>query len=315
MCAIKARDKLKASRLFLQFLREQNHAYRTLKERYPTETVDLYQDRIEDLLANLKVLMYYKIGSAQLDALLQLRKAHGNFKLLDETGLAPEAYRKAVSNLEILLYRHGQLNTFKENRPVDAERAPIPWITYPALEFLSQFDYAESDVFEFGSGNSTLFWARRARNVVSIETDKDWFATLNRDKPSNVQLFHLEGADEFAGSILKARRAFDVIVIDSAKHRYAAALNAVNAMSGGGMVILDNSDWYPNSCRLLRDAGLLQIDFHGLGPVNGYAWTTSIFFKERLKFRRLADAVRPVGGIDVQPEDDGPPSSSRGHDQ
>ena len=306
MCAIKASEIDKASELFLRFLKEQDQAYRTLKQQHPAETVDLYRDCMEDLLANLKVLMYYRIGPAQLDSLLQLNKAHHDFKLLNETGLAPEAYRKAVENLQILLYLHGQLNTFKENRPVDAQGAPIPWITYPAFEFLSQFDYAESDVFEFGSGNSTLFWARRSRKVVSIETDKNWFETLHKDKPSNVQLFHVENAGEFAGSILKTGQAFDVIVIDSAKHRYAAALNAVKAITAGGMVIFDNSDWYPNSCRLLRDAGLLQIDFHGLGPVNGYAWTTSVFFKERLKFRRLAAGVRAIGGIATQPEDDGP---------
>lgn len=306
MCATKASDIDKACELFQHFLREQEGAYRTLQKQHPGQPVDLYRDRIEDLLANLKVLMYYRIAPQQLDSLLQLYKAHREFKLLNETGLLPEAYQKAVENLQILLYLHGQLNTFKQNRPVDAQGTPIPWITYPAFEYLSQFDYAESDVFEFGSGNSTLFWARRARSVVSIETDKEWFETLRKGKPPNVQLSLVEGADEFSGNILKTGRTFDVIVVDSAKHRYGAALNAAKAISAGGMVIFDNADWYPNSCRVLRDGGLLQIDFHGLGPVNGYAWTTSIFFKERMKFRRLAEGVRPIGGIAMQSEDDGP---------
>lgn len=295
-----------ASNLFLAFLREQEHAYRTLKGQCPGETVDIYQDHLEDLLENLKVLMYYQINPNQLDSLLKLHKAHRDFKLLNEMGLDLNAYGKAAKNLQILLYQQGQLNSFKEGRPVDSQGAPIPWITYPALEFLSQFDYAGANIFEFGSGNSTLFWAGRARNVVSIETDKSWFETLNRDKPSNVQLFHVEDAEQFTESILMINHAFDVIVIDSLKYRYGATINAIKKMTTGGIVIFDNSDWYPNSCRLLREAGLLQIDFHGFGPVNGYTWTTSIFFKERIKFERRESELKPVGGIEVHLEDDGP---------
>jgi len=305
-----AGDIYKAIRLFLDFLSEQEEAYRILKLQHPRESVDLYRNRIEDLLANLKVLMYYLISPNQLDSLLKLNKAHRNFKFLNETGVPLEAYGKAVENLQILLYGQGQLNAFKQNRPVDAQGAPIPWITYAAFEFLSQFDYAESTIFEFGSGNSTLFWAGRARKVISIETNKEWFEALYTSKPPNVELYCLADGVQFAGSILKTGQVFDVIVIDSAKYRYAAAVNAIKSMAAGGIVIFDNTDWYPNACRMLRDAGLLQIDFHGLGPINAYAWTTSIFFKDRIKFRRLADNARPIGGIVVEHDDDAPTSAT-----
>ena len=306
MCASKTRDIAHASDLFHQFLNEQDKAYRALQAQYPGEAVDLYRDRIEDLLANLNVLMYYRISPEQLDSLLKLKKAHRDFKLLDEPGLALEVYGKAVENLQILLYRHGQLNTFRTNRPVNPRGEPIPWITYPAFEFLSQFDYAQSTVFEFGSGNSTLFWAERALSVTSVETDRDWFEALQRNIPSNVQLSYFDDADQFANSIMTVHQVFDVVVIDSAKHRYRAALNTVETIADGGMVIFDNSDWYPNSCRLLREHGFVQIDFHGFGPVNNYAWTTSVFFRGSMKFRRLAEDLRPIGGIVAQASDDTP---------
>lgn len=296
-----------ASELFLEFLHEQAHACKLLQEQFPTEKIDLYQDRMEDLFANLKVLMYYQITAHRLDSLLKLNKAHRNcFELLDEVGLDSGSCRKIVENLQILLYGQGQLKSFLENKPVDCYGAPTPWITYPAFEFLSQFDYAECNIFEFGAGNSTLFWAGRARNVLSVETSKEWFETLSKEKPSNVQLFHVEDAEEFARSILKTDSAFDVIIIDSLKHRYGATLNAIKKLAPGGIVIFDNSDWYPNSCCLLRNAGLFQIDFHGFGPVNGYTWTTSIFFKDGIKLKRIGNEVHPVGGVTTYLEDDEP---------
>lgn len=302
----KVRDGGDAMSIFQSFLMEQDHAYQSLKERYPSENIDLYQNRLKDLFDNIKVLMYYQISPNQLDSLLKLSKAYPAFELLNEAGLDLEAYQKIVANLQILLYKHGQINSFKEHKPLDRHGAPTPWITYPALEFLSQFNYTECDVFEFGAGNSTLFWAGRARNVISVETDTEWFEALQKKKPSNVQLSHIDEAKEFAESILQADRTFDVIVIDSLKHRYGATLNAMQKISPGGIIVFDNSDWYPNSCRLLREAGFIQIDFHGFGPVNGYTWTTSLYFKDAIKLRRLEDEVHPIGGMLVQLEDDRP---------
>src|SRR5688572_10403591 len=48
---------------------------------------------------------------------------------------------------------------------------PIPWYTYPAIEFIRQLDFSQSTVFEYGSGNSTMFWAASAARVISVEED------------------------------------------------------------------------------------------------------------------------------------------------
>ena len=52
---------------------------------------------------------------------------------------------------------------------LDKNDNPIPWYTYPAIEYLSQFDYTDKQIFEFGCGFSSLFWAKRAEKVISIE--------------------------------------------------------------------------------------------------------------------------------------------------
>ena len=51
---------------------------------------------------------------------------------------------------------------------VDKDNNPIPWYTYPAIEYLSQFDYSNKEIFEYGCGYSSMFWANRAKKVTSI---------------------------------------------------------------------------------------------------------------------------------------------------
>jgi hypothetical protein len=290
--------------LFADFLVAQQDAYRALSQQFPREKIDLYHDRLADLLANMRVLMYYSISPAQLEVLLSLYKANPEMPLFQEAGLDATACRKISDNLETLLYRQGQLATMKSQRPVDADGTPIPWITYPALEFLRQFSFVGRRCFEFGAGNSTLFWSQRATEVYAVETDAAWYAELQSARPNNVHLALHEDERAFANSIIGAPGLFDVIVIDSIRHRIPASVNALGKLAPGGIIVFDNTDWYPNACALLKGAGLIQIDFHGFGPVNGYAWTTSIFFKERIGFARASPALRPVGGRLVEHTDD-----------
>ena len=72
---------------------------------------------------------------------------------------------------------------------------------------------------------------------------------------------------------------------------------AAEYVSEDGIIVLDNSDrWQYNDLQdyLIHDAGFKRIDFHGLGPVNPYGWTTSLFFKNADCLLK-APARRPQG--------------------
>ena len=252
------------------------------------------------------LLNRFKVTPQQLERLLIFHSALSAKNFTNDPGLDYNSYLKLGLNINTLLYDHGQAGTFSLNKPVDAHGAPIPWITYPALEFLLQFDYSDSSVFEYGSGNSTLFWSGKAKDVISVETDKDWFEFISRSKPNNASVLLHDNIDDFINLILKFDRLFDVIIIDSIKYRYAVIDNALIKLKPGGIIIFDNSDWYPNSCQKLRDHGFNQIDFHGFGPVNGYTWTTSLFFQNNISLQRLNSELRPVGGQIVHTDDDMP---------
>lgn len=292
--------------LFRQFLSVQEGAYESLKEQFPNEEIDLYQARLSELFANLSVLMYYQITPSKLGVLLNCYKTRSNFKLFDEVNFQPVNLAKIIDQLDVLLYKQGQVNSLREDFPVDARGQPIPWITYPALEYLAQFDYSECNIFEFGAGNSTLYWSVRAKTVTAVETDSEWYEKLKRSKPENVELLFKEDAGGFANAVRLSPLPYSLIVIDSIRFRYEATVSAITSIAPGGLIVFDNSDWYPNSCKLLREAGFMQIDFHGFGAVNAYAWTTSVFFRESIKFSRLTNALHPVGGIVLELEDDSP---------
>jgi hypothetical protein len=203
----------------------------------------------------------------------------------------------------VLWNREGFLKAAWRQRCIDADGRPVPWFTYPAIEYLKQLDLTGRDVFEYGAGHSTLFWGQRARSVVAIEHNPQWHAFVREGAGPNCRVV----LETDLGRYVDAIRAegpgprYDVVVIDGLvdrRTRAKGALLALGALRPGGLVIVDNADSLPATCRLLRAAGLIQVDMSGLGPCNGYAWTTSLFLARDFDVQPLAarQPVDPPGG-------------------
>lgn len=93
---------------------------------------------------------------------------------------------------------------------------------------------------------------------------------------------------------------FDVIVVDGMA-RCLCTFVAAEYISDAGIIILDNADrWQYNAAHqyLIDQKGFNRLDFHGLGPVNTYGWTTSIFFKQT-DFVKHAKTAREEGAGDL----------------
>src|SRR6266480_5416369 len=75
--------------------------------------------------------------------------------------------------------------------PLDLE---LPWFSYAAIDFLADFIQPHMCVFEYGTGGSTLFFARRARAVTCTEDNLAWLRKvknhLDRVGLANVSLQH-----------------------------------------------------------------------------------------------------------------------------
>lgn len=181
--------------------------------------------------------------------------------------------------------QYGRFRTAATGRCIDRDGSPLPWYTYPAIEYLNQLDFREKTIFEFGSGNSTLYWARRAKRVVAVEHDVQWFEKLSTP-PSNTECALREDVDQYVNFVHTLQEGADVIVIDGIERRRCAE-GVTSRLRSGGVVILDNSDWFTETAEYLRGLDLIEVDMHGFGPINGYSWTTSLFLSRTFAMQPL----------------------------
>lgn len=202
--------------------------------------------------------------------------------------------RATLVNYKILSIGFGQLKSMRRWQCIDGKDAPIPWYTYPAIEFIKQLDFSDKAIFEYGSGNSTRFWAQRCRKLVSVEDNRDWYEKIKIALPDHVEYLLHQGTD-YIQSINNCEGNFDVIVIDG-NYRYDCAVQALGKLRDDGFIVLDNSDWTERTSELLRSSDLIEVDMSGFGPINGYTWTTSFYFRRNVHLRSAQDR-QPVHGI------------------
>jgi hypothetical protein len=214
----------------------------------------------------------------------------------------------------ILLREQGYFRSVARGEYRDENDGYIPWFTYPAIEALKNWDLSDKRVFEYGSGYSTLFWAARAREVISVEHNPSWHEKISRLTPSNARVilapidedkndYHpsAETLNEFARYAEAIDGRFEVIVIDGyarSRVRYQCAKAALPHLNDHGLVILDNSDWLPATAMFLRQSGLIEVDFSGPVPGNNYHQTTSFFLTRQFDFKPSGSRqpLMPVGG-------------------
>lgn len=123
-------------------------------------------------------------------------------------------------------------------------RAAVPWLSYRAVRHFETIFRPEWSMLEFGSGISTVWFARRCRRMVSIESDGAWFervkTMLRVHGATNVD-YRLRRPGEYAVLDDCPDASFDFILVDGIERR-ACARSAVRLVRPGGYVYLDNSD-------------------------------------------------------------------------
>jgi len=203
-------------------------------------------------------------------------------------------YRTAWLACRNLLKHQGLYRTVRSGRPVRRDGSPIPWFTFPAIEFLDQFDFSEADAFEYGSGNSTLYWQARVGSLVSIEDDAEWFEEVSAGTNSDLVDYRMISDPEaYVASIVGG--SYDLIIIDGS-HRERCVDPAADALKAGGMIVFDNADWFPGAAAVLRSRGLIEIDFAGIAPLNAYTSTTSLFLHPGINLRPRGPQPRVGAG-------------------
>jgi len=93
----------------------------------------------------------------------------------------PKLFKMLLSmNYNGYLKEIGWIESFKMKMPVDKDLKPIPWMTYPFIDFISDRLRPDMEIFEYGSGNSTLWFADRVKRVDVIEHDEKWYKIMKQ---------------------------------------------------------------------------------------------------------------------------------------
>lgn len=124
-------------------------------------------------------------------------------------------------------------------------RAPVlPWISYNAIERIDRALDADAHVLEFGSGMSTIWFARRATFVHSIEHDEGWYRKVSRllekNRITNVR-YDLNSPHNYADVSEYDAPFFDFCLVDGIE-RLRCVERAIPLIKSGGLIYLDNSD-------------------------------------------------------------------------
>jgi hypothetical protein len=174
----------------------------------------------------------------------------------------------------------GWLKSIYTKKSVDKRNNPIPWMTYPFFDFINERLSNDFTLFEYGSGNSTLYWAKRLKKVISVEHDIEWYEMMRKIIPCNVNYRFVLINENYANSIALTEEKFDIIVIDGRK-RVECAKIAPKFLNSAGIIIWDNSFRmkYKEGINFLEKEGYKHIDFAGLNPLGNVKTVTSVFYK------------------------------------
>ena len=164
----------------------------------------------------------------------------------------------------------GLYRSYRENRPVSAAGEALPWFNYPLIRLLEERLHDGLRVFEYGSGYSTLFFARHCGSVHSVEHNADWVALLEAKLPANASLSTCAAGPRYLAAAEEAANAagpFDLVLVDGLDRELCLPF-AARALTPGGVIILDDShrSAYVAAVEELTTLGFRALRFFGPKP-------------------------------------------------
>jgi hypothetical protein len=178
-------------------------------------------------------------------------------------------------------------NTSRETKKAVPHEKPIPWWTYSCIQFVDQMIPTSSTILEIGVGNSSLYWMDRGNCLVTLETSLDWINVLrlnHRFDKSLHKIIHI--VDESIGSMsnILEEKMFDVVINDGTGDRARIGEYLAAKVKQNGILIWDDSERVPDRIAIenMKLNGWDALEFYGLGPINAYAWKTTILYRGNL---------------------------------
>jgi len=177
----------------------------------------------------------------------------------------------------------GWMRSFVAKSPQDGNGQPIPWIPRPAYLLLEQRILPSFRVFEYGAGNSTLWFASRCESVIAIEHDVSWYNSVKSRVPPNAEILYseLNETSNYEESIKDYAAALDIAIVDGRRRNECIMQIVESSLKDSTVVILDNSERaeYTDGISMLTSNGYRHLQLCGLAPGHGAETSCSFFYK------------------------------------
>jgi hypothetical protein len=218
-------------------------------------------------------------------------------KVAERTGLLARLERSTSPRI-----RHVR-TLFSIFDAADLTRMDLAWWCYPAMRRVEAFlaDRPGARVFEYGAGASTVWLAKRAGQVDSVEHDAAWAEQVRElvAGTPGVKLHVVPATPATSGTVVRSGRVghtdmdfgdyvatidqvggvFDLIVVDG-RARNHAFRRSLGHLADGGVIVFDNLERKRYWNAISATPGLRFELLKGATPTLPYATTTGLIWRD-----------------------------------
>jgi len=159
-----------------------------------------------------------------------------------------------------------------------------PRLTFNFLEYFNNFNLKNSSLLELGSGDSTIYFSTKFKNVISYENDKYWFKyvknNINYKNIKNIKIKLFKKDILLKKSFFNDFKKSEYVLIDNDPlffDRDFFCLFSIINYNTNQKIILDNCDCNITAYNLLKKHFKFK-EFKGINKIKNTT-ITSIFYK------------------------------------
>ncbi len=192
-----------------------------------------------------------------------------------------------LTKKEHFLHETGYTKSFLQKKPINKNGEFLPWMNYAIINFLQERLHKNISIFEFGSGFSSVFYAQKAKQVFSVEYNKEWKQKVEElfveNQLNNSTVFYCEVNENYTKAIEKflPKNKFELIIVDG-RQRVNCAKESFTYLAENGVLLLDDSsrEKYKEIFTFYQNKGFKQITFCGIKPTGFKNDCSTVFYRE-----------------------------------
>lgn len=179
-----------------------------------------------------------------------------------------------------------------------------PWFNYPAIEFLDSLELDGLQIFEWGCGNSTLYFNQRGLKTLSVEHIPEWARSV--EAKTNGEVLVIQDPEIYVDALRLSKRSWNIVLIDGEK-RGSCARAFIKFLENHDcqMLIFDNANWFPETTKFLcSKTNWIPLLMNGFAPLVEYPTQTLFLINPRFPFKLRDSGNIPLGAEEWNHPDD-----------